>query len=246
MLFPTQSLVYFESCGSTQALLLPPPSASSASTSNVYTKLSSDPASIAFVLDDPSLTELTVPQATLFLRAVYHRTSLSSAPYGVSSSTGPLRILAWKIHMPARVILYTGASAPTPSQLDSQVFEPHTLQKVMLDKPSKRPSLSQIQRVEPLSTLGSASDCIRASLKAHASTLAPYEERPGAQSHALEEAVYCFIHPPRRAHHTDIPLNASLSWNKGHIDSRYARVSLRRAVLRQQLVRGRLAFLQLL
>jgi hypothetical protein len=146
-----------------------------------------------------------------------------------------IRLLAWKLDSPPRVILYDLPFPPPPSLLDPLVLEPHTLHKTLLEQRSRRPSPASIHLLPPGHT-ASVSDSIRASLMRYAQThLAAYKEcviltdspetKLLAQAHTLEEAIACFIYPPRD-HHTEIPINASVSWNKSHIDSRSRPLSL--------------------
>jgi hypothetical protein len=245
MLFPVQSQVFFESGGSAASLV------HTSQIPKLYTNLCSDPASILFVMDDPALTELTTPQATAFLRSFMASSPEPPVPppssYAqtlVTYSQYPIQLLAWRIDRPSRIILYTGASAPTPSQLDPLAFQPHTLQKTMLEERSKRlaPSvIHQCSESTKISKAGVSSDLIRHSLAHYAKhTLSPFQEKIAnasgttrgktkqrpviAQSHVLEESITCFIHPPKPGNHSEVSLNGSLSWNKGHIDSRYSPV----------------------
>lgn len=140
----------------------------------------------------------------------------------------PIRLLAWKLDSPPRIILFNGASAPAPSVLDPLTLKPHSLQKIIVNERSKRQAPSAIHTV---ASDASVSINIRDSVTHYAQhRLEPFKEivatssQPGkkhslVQAHTLEEALACFAHPPR-GHHTEIPINASICWNQSHIDPR--------------------------
>lgn len=140
----------------------------------------------------------------------------------------PVRLLAWKLDSPPRIILFNGSTVPAPSVLDPLTLQPHSLQKILVDERSKRQAASAIHTV---SSGDSVSVNIRDSITHYAQhRLEPFKEiittssQPGqkhsfVQAHTLEEALACFVHPPR-GHHTEIPINASICWSQSHIDPR--------------------------
>ena len=207
-----------------------------------YTRVCSDPPSTLFVMDDPALTKLTAAQTAAFLTAFfqrYHhpRPEAAHASSRLVTYSAPIRLLAWRLDRPARMILYTATAPPPPSELDPLApMQPHTFAKTVLEERTRRPAPSVIQQLPSALTPASNSDAIRTSLAHYARTvLTPYYERVTtaiqpydhtkrrwiqATSHTLEEAMACFIHPPRE-HHTEVFLNGSRQWDKGHIDPRY-------------------------
>lgn len=231
MLFPAQSHAYMETAGVTATMSQIP---------GLYASLCSDPLSNIFVLEDPSLTAHTAPLAAAFLHAFLTERVPPPAPSQsrlVSYRDAPLTILAWRLDQPARVIVYTGAQPPTPSQMAPGSLRPHTLQKVQVAQRSKRPSPSVIAlSVGPHDKPHDASlhdasvaDDIRGSLSRYVRTasLAPFQEtltvagkNITVQAHTLEEAAVCLLYPPTRGNHTEVPLNCSLAWSKNHIDAR--------------------------
>lgn len=230
MLFPTQSLAYMESGGNPTGLH------QTSQIPGLYASLCSDPLSNLLVLDDSTIAGLALPQASAFLSAYLARVPpilrSCSSPVTrlVSYHDEPIRLLSWRLEAPSRVVLYTGAVVPPPSQLDTAVFQPHTLQKVLVDERSKRGGVTAIHEL-PASVSATASEDIRDSLSHYAGTrLTPFQETLSSsvgkgvrvQSHTLEEAMACLIHPPRDDRHTQIPLNASVAWTGHHIDSRCA------------------------
>jgi hypothetical protein len=231
MLFPTQSLAYLDGA-----------MADNDATKPFYTKLCLDPPSTLFVMDDPALTSITSSQTTAFLTSFFKRQPAPRIPTPSASTSSklvtyqsPMRLLAWRLDRPARMILYTGTNPPTPSELDPLApMQPHTFTKAVIEERTRRPAPSVIQQLTPTNI--SASTAVRASLAHYAKhVLAPYYERVTttlphdaakrrwmqATSHTLEEAMACFIHPPP-AHHNEVPLNGGRQWDKGHIDPRYA------------------------
>ena len=139
MLFPAQSHAYMETSNGVTATMSQIP--------GLYASLCSDPLSNIFVLEDPSLTAHTAPLATAFLHAFLTERVPPAAPSQsrlVSYRDAPLSILAWRLDQPAKVIVYTGAQPPTPSQMAPGSLRPHTLQKVQVAQRSKRPSPSVI------------------------------------------------------------------------------------------------------
>jgi hypothetical protein len=226
MLFPAQSHAYMETSHSGG------PAATMSQIPGLYASLCSDPLSNIFVLEDPSLTAHTAPLATAFLHAfLTERVPPPAQSRLVSYHDAPLRILAWRLDQPARVIVYTGAQPPTPSQMAPGSLRPHTLQKVQVAQRSKRPSPSVIAlsvgRADSPHD-ASVADDIRASLSRYVRTsLAPFQETLTVagknitiQAHTLEEAAVCLLYPPTRGNHTEVPLNCSLAWSKNHIDAR--------------------------
>lgn len=230
MLFPTQSLAYMESGGNVAGL------SKASQIPGLYASLCSDPLSNLLVLEDSAIAELALPQASTFLSAFMARVppimrSCSRVSRLVSYSDDPIRVLAWHLESPARILLYTGATPPLPSQLDMPVFQPHTLPKVMLAEASKRGSVTVIHELRSSQVSASVSDDIRDSLSAYAGTkLAPFQETLSSskgrglqvQAHALEEGLACLVHPPSDDKHTQIPLNGSVAWTGHHIDARCA------------------------
>lgn len=226
MLFPAQSHAYMETSGAAETTMSQIP--------GLYASLCSDPLSNIFVLEDPSLTAHTAPLATAFLHAFLTERVPPAAPSQsrlVSYRDAPLSILAWRLDQPARVIVYTGAQPPTPSQMAPGSLRPHTLQKVQVAQRSKRPSPSVIALsfASPHDNQrASVADDIRASLSRYVRTsLAPFQETLTVagknitiQAHTLEEAAVCLLYPPTRGNHTEVPLNCSLAWSKNHIDAR--------------------------
>lgn len=218
MLFPTQSLAYIQS---TENL----PKASS-SIPALYASLCDDPISVLFVMDDQALTEHTTPQAVSFLTAFLARAGAPSPQVHNSLTTyqpNPIRLLAWKIELPQRTILYTGS--PLDDTVAQSPTPPHTLQKLLINERSKREPPSVIHQVASNGVLDTTqepeniSSYIRLSLLRYAgTTLTPFQDSTYA-SHTLEEAIASFIQPTA-SNHTSIPLNTSLAWNKSHIDPR--------------------------
>jgi hypothetical protein len=245
MLFPAQSHAYMETSNSGG------PAETMSQIPGLYASLCSDPLSNIFVLEDPTLTAHTAPLATAFLHAFLTERVPPAAPSQsrlVSYRDAPLRILAWRLDQPARVIVYTGAQPPTPSQMAPGSLRPHTLQKVQVAQRSKRPSPSVIAlsvgradsphdasiasphdaRPHDNPHDASVADDIRTSLSRYVRTsLAPFQETLTVagknitiQAHTLEEAAVCLLYPPTRGNHTEVPLNCSLAWSKNHIDAR--------------------------
>lgn len=223
------------------------------STRRIYTQLSSDPSSALFLMDDPALAALTVPDAIAFLQAFLAASPLPTATpsFGHSDIAArtrlvkyhtPIRLLAWRIDRPNRMILYMGTACPPPSRLDPADMQPHTFPKAILDDRTRRPQPSVIQQLpSQAATLPEDQpDNVRSSLAAYAKhRLTPFFERiavlkhpanttrpvPVAfqpASHTLEEAFACFLHPlpPGSSHHTVVPVNGARQWDKAHIDPR--------------------------
>lgn len=253
MLFPTQSL---------DALLRDPDQKEhiiNKSTRHIYAQLCSAPSASLNLMHDPSLSAITAAPAKAFLQEFLSR--VQKIPFSPPSDTiasrtrprlvqygpNPLRLLAWRIDRPTRMILYTGAACPPPSKLDTTVMQPHTFQKILLEERTRRPQPSVIQFLSPEQN-SNPHAAVRASLAAYAKhRLTPFFERvsvPRAQqqprstrttttatttipaaSHILEEVVACFIHPPSKPeNHTAVPINGAAPWNKAHIDPRSVRV----------------------
>jgi hypothetical protein len=219
-------------------------------TRQIYTQLCSDPAAPLNLMHDPSLSAITAAPAKAFLQEFLLRvqkTTFTPPPSDIiiASRTPrlvqyptPLRLLAWRIDRPTRMILYTGAACPPPSKLDPPVMQPHTFQKILLEERTRRPQPSVIQFLSPCQNDTNPRAAVRASLAAYAKhRLTPFFERvsvPRAQqqqsrstrtisaaNHILEEVIACFIHPPSKPeNHTIVPINGAAPWNKAHIDPR--------------------------
>jgi hypothetical protein len=244
MLFPTQSLdALLRDPGQKEHINKP--------TRQIYAQLCSAPSAPLNLMHDPSLSAITAAPAKAFLQEFLgrHQPTLSlppppsRTPRLVQYGPTPLRLLAWRIDRPTRMILYTGAACPSPSKLDPPVMQPHTFQKILLEERTRRPQPSVIQFLSPQQENPRAA--VRASLAAYAKhRLTPFFERvsvPRAQqqqqsrstrtttttttipaaNHILEEVIACFIHPPSKPeNHTIVPINGAAPWNKAHIDPR--------------------------
>ena len=177
-------------------------------------------------MHDPSLLDLDASSA--FVAKFLELYSLSGASGLPARLPRPIRLLAWRLDSPPRIVLFNDTAPPAPSVMDPLTLKPHTLQKILVNEHSKRHAPSSIHVV---SSVGGAADNIRDSITHYAQhRLESFKEtvvsvaRSGlrdafVQAHTLEEALACFIHPPQ-GQHTEIPINESTCWNKSHIDPR--------------------------
>jgi hypothetical protein len=139
----------------------------------------------------------------------------------------PLSILAWRIDCPPRVILYTGDT----DRLDLASTPPHTLSKtVVVDKVPKR----TVSGVSLLSDTGDSMQSLRSCIVHeliesdkgdwgdHTMHQVTVRNKPTTYTTTtLAEAVNIFsCQPPTE--HSILHVGESATWDKAHIDDRYA------------------------
>ena len=128
----------------------------------------------------------------------------------------PRHVIAWKVEMPQRTILFTGNA----KHVLADRFTPHLLEKTILEH---RVSFKAPERIHISSDLHD--HVIRDSLLHHVQTTYTdgfHRETKEAGGHtALEEALTCWIREPPSLH-TNIALNTSVQWDSSHEDPRYA------------------------
>ena len=184
--------------------------------------LLSDPASILFVLDDQAIMASPYHISALLRAALPQQHAPTTQQQSRQQHhPSPITLLAWKIETPARTIAYTG----TQEQLArADLTRPHTLgPKVLLSERSKRPTPASITVVPPADQLLPLGDLVRSSLLQQATASPPTKHSPASlllTTHALEEAIACFVHAPPAHNDATVPLGASTQWDRDYIDCR--------------------------
>ena len=142
----------------------------------------------------------------------------------------PRQLLAWRVDIPPRVILYHGGEG----RLDLAACPPHTLHKSIGADRVAHKTVSGIAVLDaPTLDAGGIHDALRACIaKGVVGPHADFANHPHhkctlrAVPHPLHtttlaEAVTLFTGPlPEKL--SDVPLHASAPWTEGHIDTRYA------------------------
>lgn len=140
----------------------------------------------------------------------------------------PLSILAWRIDCPPRVILYTGESV----HVDLRATPPHTLPKVVVPEKIPKRTVSGISMLSDTGdSMQSLRSCIVQDLIGDGFSDHPMHQvstrakQTSFTTTTLAEAVAVFsCQPP--GEHSVLRVGESATWDKDHIDDRYAESQL--------------------
>ena len=142
----------------------------------------------------------------------------------------PLSILAWRIDCPPRIILYTGES----ENVDLAATPPHALPKVVIPEKIPKRTVSGISMLSDTGdSMQSLRSCIVQDLVVSGQGFGDHSmhqvsSRPKQMSFTsttLAEAITVFACQPP-GEHSVLRVGESATWDKDHIDDRYAESQL--------------------